>query len=193
MYVRRDQARNLTRAASAVASRHRDVLLAANRKRQGKALHSGPQANLPQDAASRSVEGVEHAVEIARESHASGRRKHSGQERSALLVLPELTQRSDIVGGELADVSVRSRHLPEPAERAATTAAAFHLVDHLRAQLQTALAQRYDQTIAGRVVAHRGPVLAAFCRRTPSHPLADALLDDIVAIVRLARAGVDGI
>src|ERR1700694_524750 len=84
-----DQTGHLARAASAVAGRDRDVLLAANGERQGEALPRGSQPNLPQDAAGIGIEGAEHAVQVAGECEASRGREHSGQERSALLIFPD--------------------------------------------------------------------------------------------------------
>src|SRR4029077_3373495 len=81
----------------------------------------------------------------------------------------------------------------EASQSAAPAAPALDFVDALPVHLEASLTQWHNQAVAGTIVGHSGPVLAAFGRRTAGHPFAEALLDDIVAIVRLAGARVEGI
>src|ERR1700732_2604693 len=52
-------------------------------------------------------------------------------------------QISDIVAGKLADVPVRSRHLPEAAQSAASAAPTLDSVDDLPVHLEATLTQRH--------------------------------------------------
>src|SRR6202041_678228 len=106
---------------------------------------------------------------------------------------PKLPHGPPVVRRQLSDVAVRPRHLKEAPLRAVAAPTSRNFFDCLPIHFQTALAQRNDQPVTRRIVSPRRPVPAALRRWTRGPPLSHALLDDIVAIVRLPGAGVDGI
>ena len=73
----------------------------------------------------------------------------------------------------------------------AAAARAFLELDFPPGHLHAALAQRNDQLIRPRMVAHRLPVVPAFRARTRREPLPDALLQDVAAVSRLPGLRID--
>src|SRR5688572_854985 len=183
--------RDEPRAAAAEAGRHGDVLPAIDGEGDREALHRRGELRLPEDASRPHVDRLERAIEIADERDAAGRRDHGRQERRPLLDRPELLHAVDVVRGELADVAVGPGHLVEAAIGAAGAAAAFFLLDPLRADRQAALAERDDQRVARAMVAHGLPVVAALGARAAVDPLADFGVDDVLPIARFARLGIE--
>src|SRR5207247_902289 len=179
MNVWRDGGRHETRAAAAVPGRHGDVLPAVDAERHREALDRRAEARLPQDLSRLHVKCAEHAIEIADEREAAGRRDRRRHERRALRVRPVLFQCADVEGAELADVAVAARHLVEPPSGAAAAAAAFLLLDFLRVHLETALAERDDQLVVRLVIRGRRPVVAALGARASLYPYAELLLEEI--------------
>src|SRR4029078_751442 len=70
---RRDRSRHVARTAAAESSRHRDVLLVADGKRDRETLHRGTEPRLPSDLSGLHVECAEAPIEIADEGEAAGR------------------------------------------------------------------------------------------------------------------------
>ena len=156
-------------------------------------MHRGGKARLPEDTARVDIEGSEHSVQVAGEGHASGRRDHARQEWRALFVFPNLAHGPHVVCRQLADVAVSTRHLKEPPQSAVAATATRYLFDRLPIHIQATLTQGNDQPVSRRVVGHRRPILAAFGRRARRDPFSDALLNDVVAIMRFPGLRVDRI
>src|SRR6266850_5872719 len=193
MDVGRDGRRHETRAAAAVSGRHGDVLPAVDAERDREALDRRAEARLPEDLSRLHVERAEHAIEIADEREAAGRRDRRRHERRALRVRPVLFQCADVEGAELADVAVAARHLIKPPSRAAATAAAFLLLDLLRVHLEAALAERDDQLVVRLVIRGRRPVVATLGARATLHPDAELLLEDVGAVRRPAGSRIEAL
>src|SRR5438093_4398152 len=104
--VGRNRSRHLSRAAASQTRRDRDVLLARDAERDREALNGGSEAGLPQNLPGLHVERAEVAIEIADKGHAAGGGQNSREKRRPLLIIPDLAERVDVVGGELADVTV---------------------------------------------------------------------------------------
>src|SRR5690606_10520636 len=113
------------------------------------------------------------------------------QERCALLDRPVFLERVDVERGEPADVAVAARHLVEPAFRAAGAAAARTLLDGLRTDRDAALRQRDDELARRTMEARRLPVVTAFGARAAIDPVADAMIDDVLAIARTAGFAIE--
>src|SRR5579872_1506579 len=135
MQVRSDNARHTARTAPAVSGGNSHVLFATDSECQREAFDSGAQSSLPQNLAGIDVEGAEHAVQITHERHPSRRRHHASEERRALFVLPQLAHGPYIVSRQLADISVRPRHLKEAPQSAAAAAATLNFCDRLSVHL----------------------------------------------------------
>src|SRR5689334_478892 len=130
MHVRGEDTWDHARAAATEATRHSDVLLAADAEGEREALHGGAEARLPKFLTGLDVDRAEDAVHVAHESDAAGGGKHGGHKRRALLDLPVLFQGAHVVGSKFADVAVRARRFieaPARAARAATALNQFHL------------------------------------------------------------------
>src|SRR3984957_12836119 len=193
MNVGRDEPGHLPGTTAAQAGRHRDVLLAVHAERNREALHRRSQPRLPQYFAGVHIHRFELAIQIAREHHAAGGGESSRQERSALFDGPELLHTRHIERGQLADVAAGPGHLVKAPPRAASTPAAFLQIDLLPVHRQATLAERDDQTIGPRMVAHGLPIVAAFGAGAGVDPFAQLLLYDVVAVVGLARLWIERI
>src|SRR5205085_1387383 len=82
------------------------------------------------------------------------------------------------------------RHF-EVAPLPGNSAGAFLEVDGPSHHLHAATAERNNELIGPRMVAHRLPVMSAFGARTGLNPFSDLLLEDVAAISRLARLRID--
>src|SRR5262249_26339068 len=109
------------------------------------------------------------------------RRRHEGR---ALLVGPHFLHGPHIERRVLSDVALRARQFVEAAPGATAAAAAFLLLDALRADLDAALAERDDQLVRALVIAGRRPVMAPLGARTSLKPLAESLLEDVGSVGR---------
>src|SRR5712692_5652497 len=147
MQIRRNRRGDEPRATAAVAGRDADVLPAVDGERDREPLNGGCQPGLPQHLAAPHVERPEPAIEIAGEHDAARSRDGRGHEGRALRVGPRLFQGPNVEGSELADVAVGARHFVEPTARTTAAAAAFLLLDALRADVDAALTERNDDLI----------------------------------------------
>src|SRR2546425_3322444 len=125
--LRAEQTRG--RAKKTRAGWNREVLLAADGVRDGKAVDCRAESELPQQLARFGVERFHVSIRVADEHEAAGRRQRCRVEHRALLVRPELLHRPYVECAQLAEIAVASRHLEEPHVRPgpATTLPQFDL------------------------------------------------------------------
>src|SRR4029453_9343016 len=185
-----DGARHDARTPTTTTSRHSHVLLPASAKGDRETLNGITEARLPEDLPCLDVEGAEVAIQIAHKRHAAGRAEHGCQECRSLLIAPHFLHRGHIVGGELADVAIRSGHL-EKAPPSGCAAGVFNELRLARLNLHARLAQRNDQQARWLVIAHRLPVVPAFRARARRDPLIQLLSLNVRTIGRHARLRVD--
>src|SRR5262245_19663940 len=186
----RDHARHVAWASAAQPRSDRNVLFGADRERNRITLHRSTQSRLPEHLAGFGADREEIAVEIAGECDSTSGGEYGREKRRALLDRPVLLQSAYIVCRQLSDLAPGVRHFEKPAVAGSATRILleFHLAtrhDH------ATLAQRDDQLCGCGMVAHRLPVVATLGARTNLNPLPDLLLEDVAAVRRFARLGVD--
>src|SRR5262245_60625352 len=190
--VRRNRARDISRAAPAESGCHSNVLLASHRERDRETLYGGAETDLPKLFARPNVVCVEVPIEIAREHHSATCRERCCKKRRALLDAPDLAHGVHIERSKLADVAVRARHFVEAtvAGGAAGPLLEFHLAAR---EFHARLRQRNDEEPCAGVVARRVPVVAAFGTRARLHPISDLRRHDLGPVSRHAGFEIDAI
>src|SRR5687768_15042967 len=89
---RRDRIRHQPWTTAASTCRYRDVLLAVDAVGHRESLNSRSEFGFPKHLAALDIDGFEHLITIADESHTARRRDDAGQESGALLEFPHFFQ-----------------------------------------------------------------------------------------------------
>src|SRR5262245_56089522 len=127
--VRRNRARDISRAASAESGCDGNVLLASHSERDRETLYGRAETDLPELLARSNIVCVEVTIEIPRKHHSPTCRKRCSKERRALLDAPDLAHGVHVERRKLTDVAVRARHFVEAAVAGCAAGALleFHL------------------------------------------------------------------
>ena len=171
--------------------RHRDVLPAPGRVGDREAVAGLAEARLPESLAGVDVERPEVAIDVPDEGEPAGRRQHGRQEDGALLAVPDLLHRADVVCREPPQHAVRARHLVELDAGDPRPPPPLHQLDVTAGQRHAGLVQRIDDHPRLGAVPRRLPVVPAVQARAGIHRVVHAGVADVLPVVDAAGLHVD--